>query len=98
MILAQGARGPGFNSQNSPVDEALPLMSIIILLPPSGRSQFARVVKGVDLRSTGGNSAWVRAPQLTSFESDGGAKGWGMAEATKSNKAARIVANIRPAA
>ncbi len=28
-------------------------------------SQFARVVKGVDLRSTGGNSAWVRAPQLT---------------------------------
>ena len=23
-------------------------------------SQFARVVKGVDLRSTGGNSAWVR--------------------------------------
>jgi hypothetical protein len=29
-------------------------------------SQFARVVKGVDLRSTGGNSAWVRTPQLTS--------------------------------
>ena len=27
--------------------------------------QFARVVKGVDLRSTGGNSAWVRSPQLT---------------------------------
>ena len=27
--------------------------------------QFARVVKGVDLRSTGGNSAWVRTPQLT---------------------------------
>ena len=28
-------------------------------------SQFARVVKGVDLRSTAGNCAWVRAPQLT---------------------------------
>ena len=27
--------------------------------------QFARVAKGVDLRSTGGNSAWVRTPQLT---------------------------------
>ena len=33
---------------------------------PSKR-QFAREVKGVDLRSTGGNSAWVRAPQLTDF-------------------------------
>ena len=65
MILAQGARGPGFNSQNSPVDEALSLMFIIILLPPSGRSQFARVVKGVDLRSTAGNCAWARTPQLT---------------------------------
>ena len=29
------------------------------------RCQFARVVKGVDLRSTTGNSAWVRTPQLT---------------------------------
>ena len=29
------------------------------------RGQFARVVKGVDLRSTGVNSAWVRTPQLT---------------------------------
>ena len=29
------------------------------------RSQFARVVKGVDLRSTTGNCAWVRTPQLT---------------------------------
>ena len=28
-------------------------------------SQFARVVKGVDLRSTAGNCAWVRTPQLT---------------------------------
>ena len=27
--------------------------------------QFARVVKGVDLRSTAGNCAWVRTPQLT---------------------------------
>ena len=40
-------------------------MSIIILLPPCGRSQFARVVKGVDLRSTAGNCAWARTPQLT---------------------------------
>ena len=30
-------------------------------------SQFARVVKGVDLRSTAGNCAWVRTPQLTIF-------------------------------
>ena len=37
------------------------------------RRQFARVVKGVDLRSTGGNSAWVRTPQLTCFVN--GAKG-----------------------
>ena len=29
------------------------------------RSQFARVVKGVDLRSTAGNCAWARTPQLT---------------------------------
>ena len=29
--------------------------------------QFARVVKGVDLRSTAGNCAWVRTPQLTIF-------------------------------
>ena len=35
------------------------------LAPCVVASQFARVVKGVDLRSTGGNSAWVRAPQLT---------------------------------
>ena len=29
------------------------------------KGQFARVVKGVDLRSTGFKSAWVRTPQLT---------------------------------
>ena len=29
------------------------------------RCKFARVVKGVDLRSTAGNCAWARAPQLT---------------------------------
>ena len=28
-------------------------------------SQFARVAKGVDLRSTAGNCAWARTPQLT---------------------------------
>ena len=27
--------------------------------------QFARVAKGVDLRSTAGNCAWARTPQLT---------------------------------
>ena len=32
---------------------------------PFGGSQFARVVKGVDLRSTAGNCAWARTPQLT---------------------------------
>ena len=31
------------------------------------KCQFARVVKGVDLRSTGRKTAWVRTPQLTSF-------------------------------
>ena len=31
-------------------------------------SQFARVVKGVDLRSTAGNCAWVETPQLTSVK------------------------------
>ena len=30
--------------------------------PPISRGQFARVVKGVDLRSTTGNCAWVRTP------------------------------------
>ena len=30
-------------------------------------SQFARAVKGVDLRSTAGHCAWVRTPQLTSL-------------------------------
>ena len=31
----------------------------------SDGGQFARVVKGVDLRSTAGNCAWVRTPQLS---------------------------------
>ena len=31
----------------------------------SSACQFARVVKGVDLRSTAGNCAWARTPQLT---------------------------------
>ena len=34
-------------------------------LPMFCHGQFARVVKGVDLRSTAGNCAWVRTPQLT---------------------------------
>ena len=32
---------------------------------PRRSSQFARVVKGVDLRSTADNCAWARTPQLT---------------------------------
>ena len=38
----------------------------------ANQCQFARVAKGVDLRSTGGNSAWVRAPQMTCPEGKGG--------------------------
>ena len=37
---------------------------------PTG-GQFARVVKGVDLRSTAGNCAWVRTPQLASLSAVG---------------------------
>ena len=48
-------------------------LSLSVSLPLSADSnrpaihhcQFARVVKGVDLRSTAGNCAWVRTPQLT---------------------------------
>ena len=36
------------------------------------KSQFARVVKGVDLRSTAGNCAWAQTPQLTFDISLGG--------------------------
>ena len=45
----------------------LPLASDCLdcLFARSAKSQFARVVKGVDLRSTEGNFAWVRTPQLT---------------------------------
>ena len=45
----------------------LPLASDCLdcLFARSAESQFARVVKGVDLRSTEGNFAWVRTPQLT---------------------------------
>ena len=44
---------------------------------PTG-GQFARVVKGVDLRSTAGNCAWVRTPQLASLSVVGflGVSGW----------------------
>ena len=47
----------------------LPLASDCLgwLFARSVKSQFARVVKGVDLRSTEGNFAWVRTPQLTSL-------------------------------
>ena len=33
----------------------------------SASGQFARVVRGVDLRSTTGNCAWARSPQLTNY-------------------------------
>ena len=36
---------------------------------PGVTCQFARVVKGVDLRSTAGNCARVRTPQLTLWNS-----------------------------
>ena len=35
------------------------------LFEDTAERQFARVAKGVDLRSTEGNFAWVRTPQLT---------------------------------
>ncbi len=47
--------------------------------------QFARVVKGVDLRSTAGNCAWVRTPQLT-FLQRGGAGQWSGLNAAKAPK------------
>ena len=53
-------------------------------MPPAGMSrckesysgilltcQFARVVKGVDLRCTAGNCAWARTPQLTEIATSG---------------------------
>ena len=40
---------------------------LIVLSVFKQQSQFARVVKGVDLRSTAGNCAWVRTPQLTNI-------------------------------
>ena len=42
-----------------------PSLQILDVDAQNHQCQFARVVKGVDLTSTGGNSAWVRAPQLT---------------------------------
>ena len=48
----------GFNPETQPFLEQLPIFR---------HGQFARVVKGVDLRSTAGNCAWVRTPQLTIF-------------------------------
>ena len=71
--------GPGLRRARSrprPVsrrnsDRPRPAIAIVhenymIRKQPLARSQFARVVKGVDLRSAGGNSAWIRTPQLTS--------------------------------
>ena len=39
------------------------------LLAKHAASHFALVVKGVDLRSTGRKSAWVRTPQMTKGKS-----------------------------
>ena len=39
--------------------------SMMKFLDEKAHCQFARVVKGVDLRSTAGNCAWARTPQLT---------------------------------
>ena len=41
------------------------LFGISVALAHICRGQFARVAKGVDLRSTAGNCAWARTPQLT---------------------------------
>ena len=72
MILASGARGPGFNSRSSPyTDDSADSQDLPVCFVDARchdltmRSrQFAREVKGVDLRSTAGNCAWVRTPQL----------------------------------
>ena len=39
-------------------------VQLVIQSPKFNKRQFAREVKGVDLRSTAGNCAWVRTPQL----------------------------------
>ena len=93
MILAQGARGPRLNSQNSPcsctacgawsriqvllvlykhrscwvtqsIPAEVPWRLVFCCRSTGDRSQFARVVKGVDLRSTARKCAWARWVQL----------------------------------
>ena len=49
----------------------------------SARCQFARVVKGVDLRSTAAHCAWVRTPQLTLVHADARSGGWCSARAQR---------------
>ena len=39
--------------------------AVCCMILMGAQSHFARVVKGVDLTSTGRKSAWVRAPQMT---------------------------------
>jgi hypothetical protein len=43
----------------------IPAILLRVMRICSMHCQFARVAKGVDLRSTAGNCAWVRTPQLT---------------------------------
>ena len=43
---------------------AATLQRRLCLQGPRFQCQFARVVKGLDLRSNAGNCAWVRTPQL----------------------------------
>ena len=56
--LARSLRGPCQNTRLV-IHQNMPITFY------AGMSHFARVVKGVDLRSTAGNCAWVRTPQVT---------------------------------
>ena len=61
-------RDGAFASPQNPLS-GCPLLSMCTDFPDAAglHGQFARVAKGVDLRSSAGNCAWVRTPQLTSL-------------------------------
>ena len=69
ITSASHAEGPGFNPQWVHFQKLTSAISFATTLFHSClyalSCQFARVVKGVDLRSTAGNCAWARTPQLT---------------------------------